>query len=125
ENPALGSGELVPLTAGSDAVAAYLRREGARAVLVVANLGTVPLADVTLSSTERVLPAGRYALKNLLGGPPAAPLLVGADGGIRGYVPVPSLGTMEVYVFELITTGRRYHRGSFLQPQLLQESSAR
>ncbi len=43
-NPALATGELVPLTASSDAVAAYLRREGGRAVLVVANLGAAPLS---------------------------------------------------------------------------------
>jgi glycosidase len=101
ENPALGAGELVPLAASSDAVAAYLRREEERVVLVVANLGAAAVSDVAISSEERVLPAGRYVPANLLARPPAARLLVGSDGRIRGYVPVRSLGGREVYVFEV------------------------
>jgi alpha-amylase len=101
ENPALGAGKLVPLTASSDAVAAYLRREGERVVLVVANLGATAVSDVAISSAERVLPAGRYVPANLLGGPPAARLIVGSHGRISGYVPMRSLGGKEVYVFDI------------------------
>jgi alpha-amylase len=100
-NPALGAGELVPLTTSSDAVAAYLRREGGQVVLVVANLGATAVADVAISSEERVLPAGRHTPASLLGGPPAARLLVGSDGRIRGYVPVRPLGGREVSVLEI------------------------
>jgi glycosidase len=99
--PALGSGVLVPLATSDDAVAAYLRREGDHAVLVVANLGSAALAAVTLSSTERVLPAGRYSLKALLDGPTAASLSVGPDGRIQGYVPLRSLTPVTSYLFEL------------------------
>ena len=101
EHPALGAGELVLLTASTDAVAAYLRREGERVVLVVANLGVTALPDVSVSSDQRVLPAGRYTLVSLLGGSPAARLLVGSHGRIGGYVPVRSLGPRDVYVFEV------------------------
>jgi alpha-amylase len=101
ENPALGAGELVPLTASNDAVAAYLRREGERVVLVVANLGAAPLADVAVSSAEQVLPAGQYSSSSLLGDHTAARLFVGSHGRIRSYVPVRSLGGREVYVFEI------------------------
>ncbi len=100
-NAALGAGELVPLTASSDAVAAYLRRDGERAVLVVANLGTTPLSNVTLASAERSLPAGRYGLTSLLGGPAGQPLRVRSNGRIQGYVPMPSLGAVEIHVLEL------------------------
>ena len=48
-------------------------------MLVVANLGPVALAGATLSSPERVMPAGRYSLKGLLGGPTAASLRIGPD----------------------------------------------
>ena len=107
-NPALGSGELVPLAAGSDAVAAYLRREGERAVLVVANLGQVPLTGVTLSSEGPVLPAGRYAPKSVLGasGPSAAPLVIASDGHIHGYVALRSLPPTAGYLFELVALSR-------------------
>jgi glycosidase len=96
ENPALGSGELVPLATGNDAVAAYLRRTDERVVLVVANLGMTPLGGAKLSSTDRVLPAGSYSA------PGATPLRVGADGRIKGYVPVRTLAPQTSYLFDLV-----------------------
>lgn len=105
-HPALADGELVPLTTGSDAVAAYLRRAGGRAALVLVNLGTAPLSGVALSSAEGALPAGRYAPEALLGGGRAAGLSVGSDGRVRGYVPLRALGPLEAHVFDL-TPARR------------------
>jgi glycosidase len=101
ESPALAAGELVPLTASNEAVAAYLRREGRRAVLVVANLGTTPLSGVTLSSSGGALRAGSYTPTSLLGGGTAAALTVAADGRIQGYAPLTSLAPMQSHVFEL------------------------
>ncbi|HJR66364.1 MAG TPA: alpha-amylase family glycosyl hydrolase, partial [Gemmatimonadaceae bacterium] len=86
---ALGGGELVPLTATSDAAAAYLRRFGERVVLVIANLGTTPLSGVTVTSPDRAVPAGRYTLVSLLGGPAGQALRVAANGRIQGYRPLP------------------------------------
>ncbi len=106
EHPALGAGELVPLTASSDAVAAYLRRDGDRAVLVIANLGATPLSGVTVSSEERVLPAGLHRPGDLLADRAAAPLRIGADGRIDGYVALSPLPAMESHVFELSGAGR-------------------
>jgi alpha-amylase len=100
-HPALAAGELVPLPASSGAVAAYLRREGGRAVLVIANLGAASLADVALSSEERVLPPGWYELTSLLHGPRGAALEVGSDGRIDGYVPLRTLGPRESHVLEI------------------------
>jgi glycosidase len=100
-NGALGSGELVPLRASSDAVAAYLRLDGNAAVLVVANLGTTPLTGVTIASTGRVIASGRYAATSLLGGPAAASLRVDRNGRIGRYVPFRSLGAMEIHVLQL------------------------
>ena len=101
-NEALGAGELIPLTASSDAVAAYVRRVGDRVVLVVANLGSVAAAGVSVASADRAVPAGRHTLRSLSGGPAGAPLRVNADGRIRGYVPLRSLGPLEVQVLELV-----------------------
>jgi glycosidase len=100
-NSALGAGSLVPLTASNDSVAAYLRREGDRVVLVVANLSTMPLPGVTLSSPERVLPVGQYVPSALLGGPSAASLRLRSDGRIQSYAPVRSLAPMQVYLFDI------------------------
>jgi len=100
-NSALGGGELVPLRASNEAVASYVRRDGERAVLIVANLGATPLAGVTVTSTDRVIPSGRYAPTSLLGGPAAASLRVGGNGRIDRYGPFRSLGAMEIHVLEL------------------------
>ena len=95
-NPALASGELLPLVASNDAVAAYVRRAGDRAVLVIANLGKTPLAGVTVSSPGPILPAGRFTI-----GQPDEELVVRSDGRIRQYVPVPSLEPAAFFVFEI------------------------
>jgi hypothetical protein len=98
---ALGAGELVPLTATSDAAAAYLRRAGDRVVLVIANLGMTPLSGVTVASPDRAAPPGRYTLVSLLGGPPDQALRVGSDGRIQLYHPLASIGPLEIHVLEL------------------------
>ena len=101
QHPALGAGELLPLMTSSEAVAAYLRREGDRTVLVVANLGPDSVSGVTLSSEGSVLPVGRYEPSSLLDGPAGARLEVGETGRIEGYLPLRSLGPMESHLFEL------------------------
>ncbi len=101
ENPALATGELIPLTASTDAVAAYLRRKGNRAVLVIANLGSTPLTGVTISSATRVLRAGRYAPKTLQGPRSARQLGVGSTGRIQNYRALPVLSPLETHILDL------------------------
>jgi len=108
-NDALAVGTLVPLTTGSGQVVAYLRRgeDGKHAVLVVANLGATAVARVAITSREGVLTAGRYGARNLLGGARGAPLIVGQDGSVRGYVPLPGrLAPRQSVVLDL-TPGSR------------------
>jgi glycosidase len=101
-HPALsGAGELVPLSNPHDAVAAYLRRSGDRVTLVLVNLGAAPVRGAALTSEGRVLPAGRRAPAALIGGARPAPLRVGADGRIRGYVPLGTLAPHAAHVFDL------------------------
>jgi glycosidase len=54
-NSALANGELVPLTTTSDAVVAFVRRESSRAMLVVGNLGSVPIAASAVTSLDSIL----------------------------------------------------------------------
>ncbi|HEX6041747.1 alpha-amylase family glycosyl hydrolase [Longimicrobium sp.] len=100
-HPALAVGQLVPLTASHPAVAAFLRRDGDHAVLVVANLGAEPLNGVSLSSSAGAAPRSNGPGNNLFGGRAPAPLMVGADGRIQDYVPFAMLGPMDVQVVEL------------------------
>jgi alpha-amylase len=101
QNPALGHGRLVPLTASDDHVAAYLRRDGRSAVLVVANLGRAPVTRVSLASQGGALPAGSYRAASLVGGRGAARLTVGSAGAVRAYVPAPTLAPGEVRILQL------------------------
>lgn len=100
-NPALGGGELIPLDAGTGRVAAYLRRNGDRVALVVANLTDSALAGVRLTSAAGALPPGQYTPAVLLGGRAAAPLRIEADGRMQGYEPLPSLAPLSTYVFQV------------------------
>ena len=103
ENEALGTGKLVPLSANSPQVAAYLRRASNHAVLVVANLGATPTSGVSIGSGDSLLPPGRYAPRSLLGGASGATLRVSRDGRMQGYVPVQgTIGPRESLVLDLI-----------------------
>lgn len=104
---ALAAGELAPLSASHDAVAAYVRRDGDRAVLVVANLSATPLASVSLSSEPHALPSGAWALRNMLGGAAGAPVRIDADGRLHGFVPVATLAPLRGYLFELVRIAPR------------------
>jgi alpha-amylase len=106
ENASLAGGRLVPLAASTDAVAAYARRDGDHAVVVLANLSRAPLAGVTLGSDAGALPAGQWTMRSLFGGAAAAPVLIGPDGRLRGYAPIGTLAPMHGYIFELTTSTR-------------------
>ncbi len=103
--PALGSGKLVPLDAGTDQVVAWLREADEDLALVVANLGDSEVRGVTLSSSDATLPAGRYAASMLLGAGTPPRLSVGGDGRVRGYAPLPSLAARTAYVIRLTAGG--------------------
>ena len=101
-NVALATGELVPLHASDPRVAAYLRRAGDRAVLVLANLGGASVAKVAVTSDSGALESGDYSARGLLGTPDGAALRVGAGGHIEGYAPVPRpLSPRESLVLEI------------------------
>jgi glycosidase len=103
-NEALATGRLLPLTATSPHVAAYVRRTDKDVVLVVANLADMPATRIAVSSAAGALPAGRYTVRNLVGGggPSGTALAVGADGQVKGYVPMRgSIGPQRSIILEL------------------------
>lgn len=99
---ALRNGILVPLETGTDAVVAYVRKDSTRVALVLANLGSTLVENISLSSPDGAAEPGRYALRNLLGGPSAQTLVVGDDGRITDYLPLPVLAPRQAYVFEMV-----------------------
>ncbi|MEO8192401.1 MAG: alpha-amylase family glycosyl hydrolase [Gemmatimonadales bacterium] len=100
-NPALGSGDFVPLATGNDGVAAYLRRKGSRNVVIVANLGTSRTSRIALSSDRSALPAGAYSARSLLGGSANTTFRVNDTGSISAWIPVPSLDAHAVHIIEV------------------------
>ena len=98
---ALGSGDFLPLESSDTAVAAFLRRDGERIVLVVTNLATAPRSGATVSSGDGALPAARYTTRDLLRGGTAAALVVAPGGRLTAYAPRPTLDARSTYVFEL------------------------
>lgn len=101
-NEALATGTLVPLSAASPQVAAYLRRAGDHAVLVVANLGAEAVSGVAITTGGNALRPGTYTPRNLLGGPDGAVLRVSPDGRIADYVPAATIGPRESLVLDLV-----------------------
>jgi glycosidase len=87
-NDALATGELVPLQTSDPHVAAYLRRAGDRAVLVVANLGTGAASAVSISSGAAALAEGEYEVSALMGAGSFAALHADQEGRIAGYAPL-------------------------------------
>jgi glycosidase len=100
-NAALGYGDFIPLTTTDKAVAAYARRKDGRVVVVVANLGDTRINGATVSTTENLLPSGRYSAKSLIGGAGTTSVSIGTGGRVNGWVPVPVLEPLQGYIIEL------------------------
>lgn len=98
---ALAGGTLVPLHASDTAVAAFLRADGERPVLVLANLSDAPRAGVRVSTAASGLRPGRYVATDLLRGGAGSRLNVARNRSIGAFVPVATLAPLEAYVFEL------------------------
>lgn len=99
--PALATGALVPVQTTDTAVAAYIRTDGERPVLVVANLGDTPRTGVRISTAASGLRPGRYEGTDLLREASGSRVAVARDGSISAFVPVATLAPLAAYVFEL------------------------
>jgi len=78
--PALGRGTLAPLTTNDSAVVAFLRRDGLRVVLVVANTGVTARAGVRVTGAPGSLTAGPHRLRALFGSAFGSSIIAAADG---------------------------------------------
>jgi glycosidase len=87
-NDALATGELVPLQTSDPHVAAYLRRAGDRAVLVVANVGSLAASALSISSGAGALAEGEYEVSELMGERSFVLLRADREGRIAGYAPL-------------------------------------
>lgn len=98
--PNLTTGALVPLTTRDSAVVAFLRRDGERLFLVMANLGDRPAINAAISTQSDVLPRRQWRASMLLGsGAPRRTTT--ANGALTSFVPLARLAPTSAYVLEL------------------------
>ncbi len=103
ENGALAGGTIRQLATGDSAVVAYVRRLGARAVIVVANVGSAPAQSASFTAAAGTLPPGRWRLRPLLGAVPNADVLaVDRDGSAPRTAPFATLPPRDGAVLELV-----------------------
>ena len=118
-NVALGAGRLLPLNASHEGVVAFVRRSGAHAVLVIANLSVTEREDVIVSSDTGTVARGRWALRSLLDSTRANPLTVMADGRVTGFAPVHALAPGTAYIFDLFRVpSHRVHTTGTVRGQM-------
>jgi alpha-amylase len=99
--PALSRGDFIPLTTSDTSVAAFLRRAGDDAVLVMLNFSANQKEGIQINGEAAGVAAATYQLSSLHGDADAAPLTVGTNGAISDYVPLPTLEAQTGYVLKL------------------------
>lgn len=104
-HPALGSGDFIPITSSARGLTAYLRVAGDDLVLVVLNFGDERENAPTFSLDPSLIASGTYELESLLGGMPAPPITIAADGTVSlagGNASIPANATL---VYALTAAG--------------------
>lgn len=102
---ALRRGGFFPLQSADRAVYAFLRYAPGEQVLVLVNLGDEAAGDYALSGRGSPLLPGEYGATDLLTGSPVAPLVVGADGALEDYQPLPHLPARGPLILRLTPGG--------------------
>ena len=102
-HPALGRGETIVAESSAGAVLATIRRTAEETLLVLANLGTLPVSAETVTLAAGPLCGTPHATL-ILGAPgladPSAPVVT-PSGGLAPYVPVATLAAQSVTVIAL------------------------
>jgi glycosidase len=102
EQPALASGDLLPVDAADRHIVAWLRSWAGNDVLVVANVGTEPVASPLLTLDDGPLCGAPVATRLWgTGEVDVAAPTVTATGGFEDYVPIENLGPREAVVIGL------------------------
>lgn len=101
-NSALASGVLVPLTTNAAGVAAYVRQEGARAVLALVNLDSIATSSLTIASDRTSLTPGRYSLRRLVGAPMTVQLRVSAGRQLSFATSPAVIPSRSAHLYELV-----------------------
>ena len=98
--PALRHGIEIPVTASSDRVFASLRQSGSDWVLILANLGTEPVKNLTVEAPASPLTTG-IAVEEELQNSTVSPPQIGPLGRLAGWVPLAELAPHCVYVLHV------------------------
>jgi glycosidase len=101
QHSALRSGTFLAVTADNPAVYAVLRASSDETILVLCNLGSEAVENVTLKLDQGSLKPGTYRLVPLLGDGTASPLNVNKQGGFDSYQPLGTLPAHASLVLQL------------------------
>lgn len=109
--PALQVGTYQALSSSAGEVLAFIREDSLESLIVVANLGSNPLAQVSLSLDSSRFGSGTFPVQDLLSNASATDLTTDAQGGFANYVPFSQLEARSLYVLAINgTVGRETSR---------------
>ena len=100
-HPALRSNGLWLVETGNPALYASLRVQNGDMILVLVNLGKLPVADYSLALTKSPLSPGKYTARTLMGPGGPATLEVDANGGFKTSGIIPAFAPYATYILEL------------------------
>jgi glycosidase len=104
-HPALGSGDFIPITSSARGLTAYLRVAGDDLILVVLNFGDERENAPMFSLDPNSIAPGTYSLESLLGGMPAPPLTIEADGTVSLWGENASIPANATLVYAVVRVG--------------------
>jgi alpha-amylase len=99
-HPALRTGDFIPVETSNNAVLAFLRVQEQDVVLVLINLGTRNLTDLTVSLAKGPL-SGSYAATVIYGNGQPGELAFDSQGGFTDYRPTPELAPSSSLIIQL------------------------
>lgn len=101
DHVSLRIGSFVPVETSNNAVLAFLRVHEDEVVLVVINLGTQLLSDLTFSLGQGPL-SGKYRGTVLLGAGEPGELISSAEGGFMDYQPIAELPASSSLIIQFL-----------------------
>lgn len=100
-NPALSTGEYIPVDSSNTGVYAFMRQEDSATLLVMINLTKNRVSDYAISAQILNLTDAEYYLSDLYSGSTPLPLNI-RERGLKDYKPLEQLDPYTGYIFEIM-----------------------
>lgn len=100
-NPALSTGEYIPVASTNAGVYAFLRKKESTTLLIVVNLTKKPVSDFAISAQNTNIADGVYVLSDLYSESTAFSLTI-REGGFKEFKPMKQLDPYTGYIYEFV-----------------------